>query len=107
MKPGLYAHFETSLGNFIAELDEKEAPITVAHFAGLANGTVEWTDPSTGQKQKKPYYDGIIFHRIIDGFMIQGGDPTGTGRGGPGYAFEDECPPGGPTFNQVGRLAMA
>src|SRR5688572_3481980 len=83
LKPGLYAHFETNMGNFTAELNEKEAPITVANFAGLASGTKEYTDPRNGQKSKKPYYDGLTFHRIIDGFMIQGGDPLGTGAGGP------------------------
>ena len=105
MKPGLYAHFETTLGNFVAELNEKEAPIAVANFAGLANGTTEWTDSNTGQKQKKPYYDGIIFHRIIDGFMIQGGDPTGTGRGGPGFTIKDEY--NNLKHDKAGTLAMA
>ena len=105
LKPGLYAHFETSMGNFTAELNEKEAPITVASFAGLATGDKEWTDPKTGQKQKKPYYNGLIFHRVIDGFMIQGGDPLGNGTGGPGFTIKDE-------FNnlkhtKVGTLAMA
>src|SRR5678809_1425027 len=106
MKAGLYAYFETSLGNFTAELNEKEAPIAVANFAGLANGTLEWTDPKTGEKQKKPYYDGVIFHRVIDGFMIQGGDPTGTGRGGPGYQFADEFHPQ-LKHNSEGILSMA
>src|SRR6185436_802105 len=80
LKPGLYVHFQTNMGNFTAELNEKEAPIATANFAGLAGGTLEWTDPRTGQKQKKPYYDGLTFHRVIgpaksppDGFMIQGG----------------------------------
>src|SRR6185436_11584109 len=90
MKPGLYAHFETNQGNFTAELNEAEAPITVANFTGLAEGTVEWTDPKSGKKEKKPYYDGLIFHRIIDNFMIQGGDPLGQGIGGPGYTIKDE-----------------
>src|SRR5678815_2855382 len=105
MKAGLYAYFETSLGNFTAELNEKEAPIAVANFAGLANGTLEWTDPKTGEKQKKPYYDGVIFHRIIDGFMIQGGDPTGSGRGGPGFTIKDEY--NNLKHDKVGTLAMA
>lgn len=105
LKPGLYAHFETNLGNFTAELNEKEAPITVANFAGLAGGTVEWTDPKTGNKEKKPYYNGLIFHRIIDGFMIQGGDPLGTGTGGPGFTIKDEY--NNLKHNQVGTLAMA
>jgi peptidyl-prolyl cis-trans isomerase A (cyclophilin A) len=65
----------------------------VANFVGLAEGTKEWTDPKTGLKVKRPYYDGLIFHRVIDGFMIQGGDPLGTGTGGPGYKFADEFHP--------------
>ena len=88
-----YAHFETTLGNFTVELFETQAPKTVANFVGLAEGTKEWTHPQTNQKHKKPYYDGIIFHRIIDGFMIQGGDPLGQGYGGPGFQFEDEFHP--------------
>jgi peptidyl-prolyl cis-trans isomerase A (cyclophilin A) len=89
----IYAHFETTIGNFTAELFESQVPKTVANFVGLVEGTSEWTHPQTGQKEKKPYYDGIIFHRIIDGFMIQGGDPLGQGYGGPGYQFEDEFHP--------------
>jgi peptidyl-prolyl cis-trans isomerase A (cyclophilin A) len=90
LKPGVYAHFETNMGNFTAELNEKEAPITVANFVGLASGTKEWTDPRSNQKVRKPYYDGLTFHRIIDGFMIQGGDPLGSGIGGPGFTIKDE-----------------
>jgi peptidyl-prolyl cis-trans isomerase A (cyclophilin A) len=93
LKPGVYAHFTTSLGNFTVLLFDQDAPKTVANFVGLAEGTKEWTDPKTGQKVKKPYYDGLIFHRIIDGFMIQGGDPLGQGTGGPGYQFADEFSP--------------
>ena len=104
-KPGVYAHFETSLGNFTAELNEKEAPMTVANFMGLANGALDWTDMKTGQKQKKPYYDGLIFHRIIDGFMIQGGDPSGTGMGGPGFNIKDEY--NSLKHDKAGTLAMA
>jgi peptidyl-prolyl cis-trans isomerase A (cyclophilin A) len=89
----IYARFETTLGTFTAELFESKVPRTVANFVGLAEGTKEWTHPKTGQKEKKPYYDGIIFHRIIDGFMIQGGDPLGQGYGGPGFQFEDEFHP--------------
>jgi peptidyl-prolyl cis-trans isomerase A (cyclophilin A) len=86
-----YAHFETSLGNFTAELFESKTPKTVANFTGLVEGTKEWKHPKTGQKHTStPYYDGIIFHRVIKGFMIQGGDPLGEGYGGPGYQFEDE-----------------
>ena len=105
LKPGLYARFETSMGNFTAELNEKEAPIASANFAGLASGEKEWTDPKTGQKQKKPYYNGLIFHRIIDGFMIQGGDPLGNGTGGPGFTIKDEY--NNLNHNRVGTLAMA
>ena len=87
------AHFTTSEGNFTIRLFDQETPNTVANFVGLAEGTKEWTDPKTGQKVKRPYYDGLIFHRVIDGFMIQGGDPLGTGTGGPGYKFGDEFHP--------------
>jgi peptidyl-prolyl cis-trans isomerase A (cyclophilin A) len=86
----LHAHFTTSEGNFTVRLFEQEMPNTVANFVGLAEGTKEWTDPQNGQKVKRPYYDGLVFHRVIDGFMIQGGDPLGTGTGGPGYKFADE-----------------
>jgi len=90
MDPGTYAHIETTLGRFTIRLFDKEAPRTVENFIGLAEGTREWKHPGTGKKEKCPYYDGLIFHRVIDGFMIQGGDPLGQGRGGPGYMFEDE-----------------
>ena len=93
MPPGTYAKFETTEGNFTIELFEQEAPKTVANFVNLAEGTKEWTDPRTGKKVQQPYYDGIIFHRVIDAFMIQGGDPLGKGTGGPGYRFEDEFHP--------------
>jgi peptidyl-prolyl cis-trans isomerase A (cyclophilin A) len=105
LKPGLYAHFQTSLGNFTAELNEKAAPITVANFAGLANGTVEWTNPKNRQKEKKPYYDGLTFHRVIDNFMIQGGDPLGSGMGGPGFTIQDEY--NTLKHDKAGVLAMA
>jgi peptidyl-prolyl cis-trans isomerase A (cyclophilin A) len=101
------ATFVTSEGSFTVTLMPEHAPETVANFVGLATGTKEWTDPRDGTTKRDALYPGTIFHRVIDGFMIQGGDPTGTGTGGPGYTFGDECPPGGPTFNQVGRLAMA
>ena len=90
LKPGTYAHFTTPLGAFTVRLFDDKAPKTVANFVGLAEGTKEWTDPKTGRKVKRPYYEGLIFHRVIDGFMIQGGDPLGIGTGGPGYKFEDE-----------------
>jgi len=106
LKPGLYAIFHTSKGKITCILFEKEAPKTVANFVGLANGTKEWIEPKTGKKVKKRFYDGLIFHRVIPKFMIQGGDPEGTGRGGPGYKFEDEFHPD-LKFDQPGRLAMA
>jgi peptidyl-prolyl cis-trans isomerase A (cyclophilin A) len=93
------------MGNFTAELNEKEAPITVANFAGLASGTVEWTHPKSGKKQKTPYYDGIIFHRVIDNFMIQGGDPLGAGTGGPGFTIRDEF--NNLKHDKAGVVAMA
>ena len=89
----LNAHFTTSEGNFTIRLFDAEVPKTVANFVELAEGTREWTDPKSGQKVKRPYYDGLVFHRVIDGFMIQGGDPLGTGTGGPGYKFADEFHP--------------
>jgi peptidyl-prolyl cis-trans isomerase A (cyclophilin A) len=85
-----YAHFETTLGNFTVELFDAKAPKTVANFVGLAEGSKEWKHPKTGERHKKPFYDGIIFHRVISGFVLQGGDPLGQGYGGPGYQFEDE-----------------
>ncbi len=103
--PGVYAQFETSEGNFTVRLFDQEAPKTVENFVGLAEGTKQWTDPRTNQKVTKPYYDGVIFHRIINGFMCQGGDPTGTGRGGPNYRFDDELPKAGQY--ELGSLAMA
>ena len=90
MQPGTYAKFDTTLGTFTVRLFEAQAPKTVANFVGLAEGTREWKHPATGNKETRPFYDGIIFHRVIDGFMIQGGDPLGKGFGGPGYTFEDE-----------------
>ena len=89
----LYAHFTTSEGNFTARLFDAETPGTVANFTGLADGSKEWTDPRSGRKVKQPYSNGTIFHRVIDGFMIQGGDPLGQGTGGPGYTFADEFHP--------------
>ena len=101
------ATFVTSMGSFTATLMPEHAPKTVANFVELATGAKEWTDPRDGQRKTEPLYDGTVLHRVIDGFMIQGGDPTGTGTGGPGYRFEDECPPGGPSFDRPGLLAMA
>jgi cyclophilin family peptidyl-prolyl cis-trans isomerase len=91
MKPGTYAHFDTSLGKFTIELFEQQTPNTVGNFVKLA---------------ESKFYDGVIFHRVIDGFMIQGGDPTGTGRGGPGYKFADEFHPQ-LKHNSEGILSMA
>jgi peptidyl-prolyl cis-trans isomerase A (cyclophilin A) len=85
----------------------EHAPKTVANFVELAIGAKEWTDPRDGARKTDPLYDGTRFHRVISDFMIQGGDPTGTGTGGPGYRFEDECPPDGPRFDRPGLLAMA
>ena len=105
-QPGLYANFETSEGTIVCRLFEKEAPKTVANFVELAEGKREWTHPNTRKKSKDRLYDGTIFHRVIPDFMIQGGDPTGSGRGGPGYRFEDEFK-GNPHKHKVGTLSMA
>jgi peptidyl-prolyl cis-trans isomerase A (cyclophilin A) len=102
----LNAHFTTSEGSFTVLLFEDEAPATVANFVGLAEGTKEWTDPKNGQKVKRPYYNGLVFHRVIEGFMIQGGDPLGTGTGGPGYKFADEFSPKA-RHGKAGILSMA
>ena len=102
----LYAHFTTTEGNFTIQLFENEAPKTVANFTALAEGSQEWTDPRTGKKTKTPLYNVTIFHRVIDGFMIQGGDPLGQGTGGPGYKFEDEFHPK-LRHTKAGILSMA
>ena len=102
-----YAHVETTLGDFTIELFDTKAPNTVANFVGLAEGTKAWTHPKTGAKHTNtPYYDGIIFHRVIQGFMIQGGDPLGAGHGGPGYQFDDEFHPD-LRHDRAGILSMA
>ncbi len=106
MAEQLYATFKTSLGEIVVKLLAEKAPKTVANFVELAEGTREWTDPRTRQKVKTPLYDGTVFHRVIPDFMIQGGDPLGTGTGGPGYRFEDEIGPDN-RFNRPGLLAMA
>ena len=106
MEAGTYAHFETTEGSFTVRLFEKEVPKTVANFVGLTEGTKEWSDPSSGQKKTAPYYDGVVFHRIINGFMIQGGDRLGTGTGGPGYKFADEFNPA-LRHTKAGILSMA
>ena len=103
---GTYARFVTTEGNFTIRLFDEEAPRTVENFVGLAEGTKQWSDPRTNQKVQRPYYDGTIFHRVIDGFMIQGGDPLGQGIGGPGYNFADEFHPK-LRHNKGGILSMA
>jgi len=103
---GIYAIFETSQGNIVVRLLEKEAPKTVENFIGLAEGTKEFIDERSGQKQKKKYYDGLTFHRVIPQFMIQGGCPRGDGRGGPGYTFGDEFHPS-LKHSKAGKLSMA
>ena len=102
----VYAEFITSEGNFTVLLHDREAPRTVENFIGLAEGTKPWTDPRTNQKVTQPYYDGVIFHRVIDGFMIQSGDPLGQGIGGPGYNFADEFHPS-LRHSKAGILSMA
>jgi len=100
------AHIETSAGEIIVELFEDDAPGTVANFVELAQGTKEFTDPKTGQKVKRPYYDGLIFHRVIDDFMVQGGCPLGNGTGGPGFTIKDELA-GKRQVHLRGSLSMA
>jgi peptidyl-prolyl cis-trans isomerase A (cyclophilin A) len=103
----LYATFDTTEGKIVVRLFTKEAPKTVENFVGLATGEKEWKDPRSGEKRTgAPLYDGTIFHRCIKEFMIQGGDPTGTGRGDPGYRFEDEFQ-AGKRFDKPHLLAMA
>ena len=102
----LYAHFTTSEGAFTARLFDAEVPQTVSNFTGLAEGSKEWTDPRTGRKTNARYFDGTIFHRVIEGFMIQGGDPMGQGIGGPGYTFADEFSPK-LRHDRPGLLSMA
>src|SRR3979490_703890 len=103
---GTYAIFETSQGNVVVRLLEAEAPKTEANFVGLPEGTKEFTNEKTGQKEKKPFYDGLIFHRVIPQFMIQGGCPQGSGMGGPGYQFADGFKPPLKT-TRAGKLSMA
>lgn len=101
------AMFVTSEGTFKAKLLDENAPTTVANFVDLASGKREWRDPRDNERKTDKLYDGTIFHRVIPDFMIQGGDPLGSGTGGPGYKFEDEFPPNGPKFDKPGLLAMA
>lgn len=102
----VFARLETSLGDIRVRLFESKTPKTVANFVELAEGNREYTDPRDGKKKKLPYYDGTIFHRVIPRFMVQAGDPTGTGTGGPGYRFEDEFHPE-LRHNKPGILSMA
>src|SRR3989442_4005911 len=102
----VYANLTTSEGNSTARLFDAETPNTVANFTGLADGSKEWTDPRSGRKVKQPYFNGTIFHRVIEGFMIQGGDPLGQGTGGPGYTFADELHPK-LKHEKAGILSMA
>ncbi|NTX06702.1 peptidylprolyl isomerase [Myxococcus sp. CA040A] len=102
----LYATLKTSEGDITVRLFSKDAPKTVANFVGLATGEKEWRDPKSGEMSKQPLYNGTVFHRVIPGFMIQAGDPTGTGSGDPGYRFEDEFN-NGHIFDKPGQLAMA
>ena len=106
MAEALYASFQTSAGVITVKLWPEKAPATVENFVGLAEGTKEWTDPTSQQKVKRPLYDGTVFHRVIPEFMIQGGDPLGTGYGGPGFKFADEIGPAN-RFDRPGLLAMA
>ncbi|MFD0899500.1 peptidylprolyl isomerase [Actinomadura sediminis] len=102
----IFANLDTTLGKIVIQLYPDKAPETVANFVDLAEGNKVWTDPNTRQKTEKPLYDGTIFHRVIDGFMIQGGDPLGNGTGGPGYEFGDEFHPD-LKFDRPYLLAMA
>ena len=104
--PGIYAHFTTTNGNFIVKFFDKDAPKTVENFVGLAEGKKQWTDPRTGRPIRRPYYRNVLFHRVIPNFMIQGGDPEGTGMGGPGYTFDDEISPNH-RHNKPGIVSMA
>lgn len=106
LPPGLYATFKTSMGTFTCELYSNQAPTTVANFVGLATGAQPWLDPVSGNTKTTPLFTNTIFHRVIPNFMIQGGDPTGTGRGGPGYRFKDEFSVD-LKHDRPGRLSMA
>ncbi len=105
-EPGLYAIFRTSMGEITAQLFEKETPVTVRNFSALARGIKPWKDPKTGQMVKRPLYNNITFHRVIPNFMIQTGDPTGTGSADCGFTVKDEIVPT-LKFDRPGRLAMA
>src|SRR5215813_3254718 len=106
-QPGTYATLNTSEGKIVCRLFEKEAPITVKNFLDLAEGKRDWKDNVSGKGGSGPLYSGTIFHRVIPKFMIQGGDPSGTGMGGPGYKFQDETKGSPHSFDKPGKLAMA
>src|SRR5512146_2946105 len=106
-QPGTYAIFETSEGNITCRLFEKDAPKTTKNFIDLAEGKRSWKDSVSGKGGDGPLYSGTIFHRVIPDFMIQGGDPSGTGMGGPGYKFEDVTKGSPHKFDKPGKLAMA
>ena len=106
MAEDLTATINTTMGTIVLRLFPDHAPKTVQNFVGLAEGTTEWLDPRTGNRTSEPLYNGTIFHRVIDRFMLQGGDPLGTGTGGPGYEFEDEFHPD-LRFDRPYLLAMA
>jgi peptidyl-prolyl cis-trans isomerase A (cyclophilin A) len=106
-QPGTYAVFDTSEGQIVCRLFPKEAPKTVQNFTDLAEGKRDWKDSVSGKKGPGPLYNGTIFHRVIPNFMIQGGDPSGSGMGGPGYKFEDETKGSPHKFDKAGKLAMA
>ena len=105
-KNGIFAKMETNKGTILIRLFYKQVPYTVANFIGLSEGSKEWTNSKTGKKIKTKFYDGLKFHRVIDNFMIQGGDPLGSGRGGPGYKFSDEFKPN-LIHDKPGILSMA
>ena len=104
---GTYAVFNTTEGKITVRLFETDAPVTVKNFVELAEGAREWVHPNTRAKSTDKLFNGTIFHRVIPDFLIQGGDPTGTGMGGPGYRFEDETKGSPHRFDKPGKLAMA
>lgn len=106
-QPGTYATLDTTEGKIVCRLFEKEAPITTKNFTDLAEGKRSWKDNVSGKSGSGPLYSGTVFHRVIPDFMIQGGDPSGTGMGGPGYKFEDETRSSPHKFDKPGKLAMA
>jgi peptidyl-prolyl cis-trans isomerase A (cyclophilin A) len=106
-QPGTYATFDTSMGKIVCRLFEQEAPNTVKNFIDLAEGKRDWKDTVSGKQGPGSLYNGTVFHRVIPDFMIQGGDPSGTGMGGPGYKFGDETKGSPHKFDKAGKLAMA